>query len=216
MTSQLFLPNRETQLVQRRYDRVARVYDGFEWMMERRARHWRRDLWARVARGRILEMGVGTGKNIPYYPEHRELVAMDVSERMLALAKGKATQFRRAVELDLGDAQALSYPSESFDVVVATFLFCSVPDPVRGLCQAKRVLKPGGQLLLLEHVLSRHFVLATLMRWLDPIPAHLWGAHINRNTVGDVQRAGFVNIVETDLSLDVVKRIEARAPLTPA
>lgn len=212
MTAQLTIDDRETRLTRRRYDRIAPIYDTLEWMMEWRARRWRRDLWSRVEAGRILEMGVGTGKNIRYYPEGRDIVAMDISEKMLDHAQRRAERFGSRVKLELGDAQALSYPDASFDVVVATFLFCSVPDPILGLTEARRVLKPGGQLLLLEHVLSRRAVLRQLMQWLDPIPFHIWGAHIDRDTVANVRRAGFVDVVEADLSLDVVKRIEGRTP----
>lgn len=100
--------------------------------------------------------------------------------------------------------------------MVATFLFSSVPDPVLGLTEAKRVLKPEGHLLLVEHVASQRPVLRRLTRWLDPIPLHIWGAHIDRDTVDNVRRVGFVDVVDTNLSLNVVKRIEARALPTPA
>jgi ubiquinone/menaquinone biosynthesis C-methylase UbiE len=212
MTKHLVVDAHATRLTRKRYDRIAPVYDALEWMMEWRAGRWRRDLWSRVGAGRILEMGVGTGKNIRYYPRHRDVVAMDISEKMLAHARRKAERCGSRVTLELGDVQALSYPDASFDVVVATFLFCSVPDPLLGLTEARRVLKPGGQLLLLEHVLSQRVALRGLMQWLDPIPFHLWGAHIDRDTVDSVCRAGLVDTVETELSLDVVKFIEAKAP----
>jgi SAM-dependent methyltransferase len=216
MTAQLIVDNPETRLTRRRYDRIAPVYDALEWMMEWRASRWRRDLWARAEAGRILELGVGTGKNIRHYPKERDVVAFDISEKMLVRARRKAARYSSPVELGLGDAQALSYPDASFDVVVATFLFCSVPDPVLGLSEALRVLKPGGQLLLLEHVLSRRAALRRIMQWLDPIPFHIWGAHIDRDTADAVRAAGFVDVREANLSLDVVKRIEAKAPAREA
>lgn len=216
MTAQLTLDNPETRLTRQRYDRIAPIYDALEWMMEWRARRWRRDLWSRALPGRILELGVGTGKNIRYYPPGRNIVAMDISEKMLARAKRRAERLASDVELEWGDAQALSYPDGSFDSVVATFLFCSVPDPILGLTEARRVLKPGGQLLLLEHVLSQTAGLRGLMQWLDPIPYHVWGAHIDRDTVDNVRRAGFVDVVGRNLSLDVVKRIDARVPAAGA
>ena len=88
----------------------------------------------------------------------------------------------------------------------------TLENPVLGLAEARRVLKPSGHLLLLEHVLSRKAGLRQLMRWLDPIPYHISGAHIDRDTVDNVRRAGFVDVIDRNLSLDVVKRIEARAP----
>ena len=193
----------------RRYDRVAPVYDLMEWVMELRFRPWRRALWHGVDGDRVLELGVGTGKNLPFYPPGARCAALDLSPEMLKRAQRRAR--RRGIELDLvvGDAQALPFADGRFDVVVATFLFCSVPDPVAGLREARRVLAPGGRLLLLEHVLSRRPVLRRLMRWLDPLPFHIWGAHIDRETDRAVAAAGFELVECEDLSLDVVKRIQA-------
>lgn len=202
----------ETDLVRRRYDRIAPVYDVVEWAMELRVRSWRRDLFARVEGGRVLELGVGTGKNLAFHPTDVEVTAIDLSERMLARARRRATRLGRDVALRVADAQGLPFGDASFETVVATFLFCSVPDPVCALREARRVLVPGGRLLLLEHVLSRRPVLRTLLRWLDPITVRLWGAHVDRDTVGNVRAAGFADIEARDLALDVVKAVAARAP----
>lgn len=203
---------RLTAITRARYERLASIYDLVEAMMELRARSWRRDLWSRVEPGAVLELGVGTGKNFSFYPPGQQIVAVDISERMLDRARIKAQRLRAFVQLDAADVQRLPYPDGCFDVAVATFLYCSVPDPALGLREARRVLKPGGQLILLEHVLSARPILRAMMRLFDPIPTHLWGAHINRETVNAVRAAGFVNVVDHDLVLDVVKRIEARAP----
>lgn len=157
-------------------------------------------------------MGVGTGKNIRFYPRGRDIVALDISERMLARARRRVQRLGARARLEVADVQAMAYPDASFDVVVATFLFCSVPDPRLGLQEVRRVLRPGGQLLLLEHVLSHWWGVRHLMEWLDPIPVHLWGAHINRETLALVRQAGFENVLDTNLSFDIVKRIEATAP----
>lgn len=203
---------RQTELARKRYDRIAPLYDTCESLMELHMRQWRRDLWHRVGSGRILELGVGTGKNMPYYPAAADIVALDISEKMLARARRRAERLGTRVDLQVGDVQRMPYPDQSFDVVVATFLFCSVPDPLLGLKEARRVLTPGGRLLLLEHVLSKYVILRRIMKWLDPIPFHLWGAHIDRETDATVRAAGFAGVVDTNLSLDVVKRIEAFAP----
>ncbi|HVZ34173.1 MAG TPA: MFS transporter, partial [Polyangiaceae bacterium] len=203
---------RATALTARRYDRIAGIYDALEVGMELRARRWRRSLWSRVEQGRVLELGAGTGKNLRHYPAGREVVAMDISERMLARAKRKAERLGISVHHDLGDVQRLKYPDASFDVALATFLFCSVPDPISGLSEIRRVLRPGGQLLLLEHVLSERPLLRRLMGWLDPVPFHLWGAHINRDTVANVRAAGFTHIETVNVALDIVKQISARSP----
>lgn len=212
MSSLPQIDERATALTTHRYDRLASHYDALEWLMEVRARNWRRELWSRVEPGNILELGVGTGKNLPYHPEGRAVVAMDISEGMLHRARRKAERLKLPVRLELGDVQRLAYPDASFDVAIATFLFCSVPSPVRGLEEIRRVLRPGGQLLLLEHVLSERPTLRRLMRWLAPLPLRISGAHIDRETVRNVEAAGFVNIETEDVWLDVVKRISARAP----
>jgi ubiquinone/menaquinone biosynthesis C-methylase UbiE len=177
--------------------------------MELRAHAWRRELWASVTGHVVLEIGAGTGKSIPFYPRRAKVIATDISDRMLDRARRRADRLGARVKLERADVQQLPYPSESFDTVVGTFVFCSVPDPLLGLREVVRVLRPGGQLLLLEHVLSGRPVLRQLMRWFDPVPFRLWGAHINRDTLSTVQAAGFEEVRSTNLSLDVVRRIEA-------
>jgi len=152
----------ELALVRRRYDRIAAFYDPLEWVMELRFRQWRRLLWNLVDGRRVLELGVGTGKNIPFYPQHADIISIDISARMLDVARGRAARFGSTVTLQLADAQALPFDDDSFDSIVGTFVFCSIPDPRAALAEAVRVLRPGGQLLLLEHVLSRRPILRML------------------------------------------------------
>lgn len=204
---------RETDLVRRRYDRVAPLYDAMEWLAEAlRFSTWRREQWERVEGDTIVELGVGTGKNFPYYPSEADVTAIDIAPKMLERARRRAE--REGVDVDLmeADAQDLPFADDSFDAAVATFVFCSVPDPVQGLREARRVVRPGGQLVLVEHVLSDIPVVQTLMKWFDWLPSHIWGAHIDRRTVENVRQAGFADVRVKDLSLDIVKRIEARVP----
>ena len=203
----------EVDVARLRYDRIAPIYDLMEWMMELRFRGWRREFWKLVEGPRILELGVGTGKNLVFHPQGKEIAAIDISEGMLRHARRRAKKLGVNICLEVADAQALPFADDTFDTVVATFLFCSVPDPVKGLREARRVLKPGGRLLLLEHVVSELPVLRTLMRWFDPIPVHIWGAHIDRDTVRNVRLAGFIGIHSSNKSLDIVKLITADAPI---
>lgn len=203
----------ETEATRRRYDRIAPIYDKLQWGIELWARRWRRDLWNLIeVDEKILELGVGTGKSFPFYPSAAEVTAIDISEKMLGRARRRAERLGTNVELQVADAQCLPFADSSFDTVVTTFVFCSVPDALQGLREAKRVLKRGGKLLMLEHVLSEILWLRRVMRWLDPVTHRLWGAHIDRETVKTVIAAGFEITEVQDLSGDMVKRILARAP----
>jgi ubiquinone/menaquinone biosynthesis C-methylase UbiE len=171
---------------------------------------WRSLLWSSVRGNRVLEIGVGTGKNIAYYPPGIEITAIDLSPRMLEHARQRAVEVNTSVHLMTADAQALPFPDASFDAVVATFVFCSVPDPVLGLCEAQRVLKPSGQLLLLEHVLTANRLIRPLMHAANPLVVRVMGANINRETVANAERAGFQLLRIDNLMSDIVKLIEAR------
>lgn len=117
------------------------------------------------------------------------MTAIDLTPGMLERAKARAAELNAAVALQLGDVQALGFPDEKFDDVVATFVFCSVPDPVSGFDEIARVLKPNGRVYLLEHVRPPNPVLGTLMDLLNPVTVRLMGPHINRRTVQNVQQS---------------------------
>lgn len=201
----------KTEIIKKRYDRAARYYDVLEGFMERRwIASWRKELFSHVKGSKILEVGVGTGKNIPYYPEGCDIVAIDFSPRMLDKAKIRAEQLNKKVDLRLMDVQQLNFPDESFDAVITTCVFCSVPDPLKGLMEIRRVLKRDGELIMLEHVRSNIRSLGRVMDMLNPLVVGLYGANINRNTVENVKKAGFDVYYEKNLALDIVKLIKAR------
>jgi phosphatidylethanolamine/phosphatidyl-N-methylethanolamine N-methyltransferase len=182
--------DKETIQTKSRYDRIAPFYDLMEAIVERFVyRRWREKLWSRVRGERVLEVGVGTGKNVPYYPAGAQVTAVDLSENMLQRARRRAQELSIVVDLHVMDAQRLDFPDASFDAVVASFVFCSVPDPVVGLRELARVVKPDGQILLLEHVRVNKPLIGRLMDWLDPFVLRLMGPHINRRTVENVKKA---------------------------
>ena len=203
---------RATALTRSRYDRRAHLYDRMTRGSERLLAPGRAALWQCVRGPRVLEVGVGTGKSFPYYPAGMTITAIDFSPRMLEQARTHAAQDQIVVDLREADVQALPFPDASFDTAIASCVFCSVPDPVLGLGELRRVLVPGGQLLLLEHVLSHRSLLGPIMDMLNPLVVRMMGANINRETVENVRRAGFIELQVEDLWLDILKQIEARTP----
>lgn len=194
----------------KRYNRIAPVYDLTEWFVEKAAfQAWRKKLWSQVEPGKILEVGVGTGKNIPYYPFESDVTAIDISEGMMSSAKKRAKEASEPVELQMMDVQSLSYPDNTFDSAVATFVFCSVPIPIAGLRELKRVVKPEGDIWLLEHVRINKPGIGLLMDIMNPFIVRVMGANINRKTVENVKASG-LNILEVEhLQGELVKLIHA-------
>jgi len=199
-----------TVLTRARYDRLAPRYDLMMGLLERLGMaRLRQLLWSRVE-GTVLEVGVGTGANLPFYPNGSRVVAIDLSPRMLDKAREKVKKARLPVGLGLMDTQALGFKEGSFDVAVGSWVFCSVPDPLLGLREVKRALRPGGRLLLLEHVRLPGLP-GRLMDLLNPLAVRLGGENINRNTEENVRSAGFQMDEARPLLGGLVRLIQARS-----
>ncbi len=194
-----------------RYQRISQVYDVMEILPERRYISWRERVWSLVKGPEVLEVGVGTGKNIAFYLAGVRVTGVDLTPGMLDRAHKRAAILNREVTLLLGDAQNLEFPDASFDTVVATFVFCSVSDPVMGLRELGRVVKPDGQILLMEHVRSAKTLVGELMDLINPVMVRLTGANINRQTEENVRRSGLLIERVEDLGMgDIFKLIIAR------
>ena len=202
-------PRSDQEEVTRRYDRMAWLYDFYdapmEWMGTRRRR---RRLLSR-ATGRVLEAGVGTGKNLGHYPSGAELTGIDVSEPMLDRARRRAARLGIAVTLQQADVTALPFPDDHFDTTVATCGFCSVADPVAGLAELGRVTKPTGRILLLEHVRPRNPLLGRLADLAPFFTRRVFGFRANRRTEDNIAQAG-LQLVEVRRE-GVWREIVARA-----
>lgn len=202
--------NQPSNRTRRRYDRLAFAYDVLEAPLERlRFAGWRKRLRNRIAGPAALEVGVGTGKNFPYYPSGVQVVGIDLSPHMLMRARRKASKLDLNVDLREMDVQSLDFPDHCFDTVFATFVFCSVPDPVAGLRELRRICKPSGRLLLIEHMRPENIVLGLIFDVLNPMVVRMMGANINRRTMDNIRSAGWTVRIEENLSSDIVRWIEA-------
>jgi ubiquinone/menaquinone biosynthesis C-methylase UbiE len=181
---------RERRSAEAIYDRVARFYDLYDAPMDALGGRKRRRRVLGRARGSVLEVGVGTGRNLEHYPAAVQLTGIDISKQMLDRARRRSRSLGLDVELRKGDVEHLALPDDAFDTVTATCVFCSVEHPVEGLREVVRVCKPDGQVLLLEHVRPRTRVLGWLFDRLSPFTRRLFGPEINRRTEENVHAAG--------------------------
>ncbi len=197
--------------VRDKYNRISKRYNLMEipteflWF-----RHWREAVQEALEGQKVLEIGVGTGKNIPYYSNGMQVAGIDFSEGMLTQIPGDQ---REKVSLAQMDAQKLGFPDEIFDSVFDTFVFCSVPDPILGLREVYRVVKPGGRFVALEHMRPETPSAAGLFDLFDPFTAGITGVHINRHTVRNITAAGFQIEEVRNLFTSVFRLILARRPV---
>lgn len=198
----------------RRYDRVAWRYDFLESPMEKMFfSKLRMGILAGV-RGKVLDVGIGTGKNLSYYPAGVELTGIDISPKMLEKARSRGDRLGIKVDLRVMDVENLEFADSTFDFVVVTFVFCSTTDPVKGLRELARVVKDDGTVLLLEHVRSENKVIGKFMDWLNPIARWLFGPNINRQTLANVEAAGLEVVSVESKGPKILKKIVARRPTT--
>ncbi len=176
--------------VARVYDRIARFYDLYDAPMDWLGGARRRRRVLSRATGRVLEVGIGTARNAEHYPDGVRVTGIDLSRAMLRRARERVGRSGTVDGLVQGDAQRLPYPDATFDTVAATCVFCSVADPVQGLREVRRVVKPTGHVLLMEHVRPRNRVLGWVFDLLSPLTRRLFGPSINRRTEDNVVAAG--------------------------
>ncbi len=188
------------------YDRETAFFErvlfenGLEWV-------------CRNAIGDVLEVAIGTGRNLPFYPPHVRLTGIEFSPAMLEIARHRAASLGRPVDLRLGDAQALDLPDAAFDTLICTLSLCAIPNERRAIAEMKRVLRPGGRLVLLDHVIASP-AWARAMQWLlERVTIPLGGEHLRRRPLVTAQIEGFVVETSQRSKLGIVERVLAHRPV---
>ena len=198
---------------QTKWDRASRTYHWMTWADAHRFGAAKQRLFSSM-QGRCFMVAAGTGHDFQFFPPGLTIMAVDISPGMVAQARQRAATYAGTLEVAVMDVQHLEYPDATFDTAVTSCTFCSVPDPIRGLREIYRCLKPGGRLLMFEHVRSRigpigilQDLMTAATRWMGP--------DMNRETVANVVHAGFELQREENVYLDIVKAIEARRATRP-
>jgi len=201
---------RETERVRQLQDKEAPKYDRqmnfFDRVLFQGGREW---VCAR-AEGRVLEIAVGTGRNLAHHRDDVQLTGIELSPQMLAIAQRRADELGRTAELRVGDAQALDFPEASFDSVVCTLALCTIPDDRAAVAEVYRVVRPGGRFLLLEHVRSSVTAVRIVQRILEPLAIRFEADHLTRDPLDYLAADGF-EVEELERSKwGIVERVAAR------
>jgi ubiquinone/menaquinone biosynthesis C-methylase UbiE len=203
---------RRQERLRRYWDKHAGSYDRQMGFFDRHLFAGSRDWICSRATGRVLEVAIGTGLNLAHYPDEVQLTGLEWSPAMLDIARHRAGQVGRAVDLRQGDAQALEFPDAAFDTVVCTFSLCAIPDDQKAVAEMARVLRPGGLLLLADHVEASSWYARAVQALIEVGSVPAGGEHFRRRPIRHVQALGFTIEDHDRLKLGIVERLAARKP----
>lgn len=195
------MPPSETERIRKIFDKQAPKYDKSMSRFERLLFAGNREWVCERASGEVLELAAGTARNLPFYSGDVKVTGVELSPEMAELGRQRAEEVGREIDMRVGDAESLPFPDESFDTVVCTYGLCTIPDDAAAVHEAKRVLRPGGRILLAEHVRSPNGVVRTIQRVLEPLAHRLGGDHLMREPLDHLEAEGF--------EVDEVKRQKA-------
>jgi ubiquinone/menaquinone biosynthesis C-methylase UbiE len=206
----------ETAKVLRAWERSAPGYDRQIAFLEKIWFAGGREWLAARARGRVLEVGVGTGRNLPLYAADVSVTGIELSPAMLAIARRRAAGLGLDADLRTGDAQALPFGDEAFDTVVCALSLCTIPDPATAIAEMRRVLVPGGRLLLLDHIGSSWPPIRAAQWLLERVTIRTAGEHFTRRQLPLVRAAGFDVAEAQRLKAGSIERVFAHKPARAA
>jgi ubiquinone/menaquinone biosynthesis C-methylase UbiE len=200
-------------------ERIRQLYEKEAPKFDRSMGRWDRTLFAGTrewvcaqASGDVLEIAIGTARNLPFYPDHARLTGIELSPPMLEIARQRAAELGREVDLRLGDAEALEFPDESFDTVICTYSLCTIPDDRAAVREAKRVLRPGGKFVLAEHVRSPVGAVRAVEKLIEPLAVRFGGDHLTREPLEHLQAEGFTIDEVKRSRVGIVELVRAHKP----
>ncbi|HLQ84354.1 MAG TPA: class I SAM-dependent methyltransferase [Pseudogracilibacillus sp.] len=192
-----------TNKIKERYNRISKVYNIMDHMIRS---SWRKEILSDL-KGEILEVGVGTGASFEYYPMKVNVTGIDFSPKMLDIAQSKIPKSKAEIKLLEMDIEQMNFPDNSFDTVISSCVFCSVPNPIEGLKEIRRVVKPEGKIIMLEHMRSENAVVGKILDLTNPFTVRLTGANVNRETIKNLEAAGLKLIKEEYLMTSIMRKL---------
>lgn len=192
-----------TNKIKERYNRISKIYNIMDHMIRS---SWRKEILSDL-KGEILEVGVGTGANFEYYPMNVNVTGIDFSPKMLEIAHSKTPKSKAKIKLIEMDIEQMKFPDNSFDIVISSCVFCSVPNPIEGFKEIRRVVKPEGKIIMLEHMRSENAAVGKILDLTNPFTVRLTGANVNRETIKNLEAAGLKLIKEEYLMTSIMRKL---------